>query len=173
VGSADVSGSTVTAGGSISSYTLTWGDGSAAQTSSSNATTHHPYHHSGTYTVTLTVRANTGATASTSAPLAVNVHPPNVVVSDKPTSGNGLGVTVDVNGSTTGGWPLGTVTIAWGDGRTTQFMFSSNPATNLVSHVYPACPINGPSYPIALTIADSYGNTAAPVNFVAALSCLA
>jgi hypothetical protein len=170
-GSADVGGSTVTTGGSIASYTVSWGDGSSAQTSSSSATMQHSYQHSGTFTVTLTVTANTGATASTSAPLALTVRPPTVILSISPTPSVSLSATVNVGGSVVEGWPLGTVTIAWGDGQTTQFAFRPNPGSDAVPHVYSTCPSGGRFYQISVTIADIYGNVGPPAVGQPTLAC--
>ena len=127
VGSAavDASGSTDT-GGTITSYSWNFGDNSVA---SSGVTSFHGYALAGTYTITLTVTDNQGATASTTR--TVNIAKINVApVASFTAAATGLTVTVDASGSsdsdgsiTAYGWDFGDGTT--GSGITATHTFAT------------------------------------------------
>jgi len=82
--------------GSIASYLWDFGDG----TNATGVTTAHSYSDDGTYTVTLTVTDDDGATASVNATKTVLNRPP-VAEADGPYSGfEGSAITFDASGST-------------------------------------------------------------------------
>jgi hypothetical protein len=169
-GSADASGSQVSGGGTIASYTYNWGDGSAP-VSTTGATAVHSYQHSGTYTVTLTVTASAGGTASTSAGLSLTVAPPHVSASVSAIPAAGTSTTVDVWGSTAGGWPIASFTVDWGDGSapTSQKFYNVSTADRL-THDYGTCPSGFPAL-LTITETDTYGNSAS-IQTGAQLSCI-
>src|SRR2546422_2485876 len=124
--------------GSISAYSWTFGDGgtSAAQNPS------HTYGAGGTYTVTLTVTDNQGATNSTSH--SVTVNRPPVASFTQSCSGDACSFT------STSSDPDGSISAySWtfGDGGTST---AQNP-----SHTY----ATGGTYTAALTVTDNLGAT--------------
>jgi PKD repeat protein len=98
--------------GSISSYQWTFGDGS----SGTGANTQHTYASAGSYSATLTVTDNKGATGTASRSIAVSQPTGSVAVSAKDSSGiavPGVLVSVAVGGTTKTGTTgaAGTVTV--------------------------------------------------------------
>jgi PKD repeat protein len=128
--------------GTIAAYAWNFGDG----TTGSDATTSHTFA-AGTYTVTLTVTDNDGASSSTTQSVTA-VNPPNVPPTASFTNAaNHLAVSVDGTASTD---PDGTVVgYAWdfGDGFTT-----TDPT---VAHTYAA----GGTYTVTLNVTDNQGVT--------------
>lgn len=140
--------------GSISSYTWAFGDGGTA----TGATASHTYAASGTFTISLTVRDNSGATSSTSHTVTVSSggnQPPSASFT---TSVSGL--TVAVNGSASAD-PDGTISsYSWdfGDGGT---------ATGATAQrTYGAAG----TYTITLTVTDNDGATASTTRTVTVTS---
>ncbi len=129
--------------GTIASYNWDFGDGS---THGSNPTESHTYAAGGTYTVSLTVTDNDGATNSVSHDVTVTA--PNQAPSAAFTSSvAGLAVSFDGSGSSD---PDGTIaSYAWdfGDGGTAS--------TTKPSHTYAA---DG-TYTVTLTVTDNDGAT--------------
>ena len=144
----DATGSTDT-DGTIASYTWNFGDG--ATLAGANPTPSHPYAAAGTYTVTLVVTDDDGAS---SAPVAHDVtvaQAPNALPTAAFTSSVGAdGRTVSVNASGSSD-PDGTITgYAW------TFGPSGTGSGVTSSYTFPA---DG-TYTIGLTVTDNRGGTA-------------
>jgi PKD repeat protein len=128
--------------GSIVKYEWTFGDGATG----SGSTASHSYAADGTYTVTLTVTDDQGATDSASTSVTVATPPNQAPTASFTTSASGATVSVDGSGSTD---PDGTISsYAWdfGDGST------GTGATT--SHVYAVG-----TFTITLTVTDNGGAT--------------
>jgi len=149
--SLDGSDSTAAGGGSITSYTWDFGDGTAPVTADSSAAT-HVYTTPGIYTATLTVTDNLGVAASTAAAQTVIVDQPAAAFTPSSTTlaPNTFG-TFNASGSDD---PVGAITdYSWsfGDG--------SSQDTGNLSTATRSYGERG-RYPVALTVTNSYGQTA-------------
>ncbi|MBD9698243.1 PKD domain-containing protein [Flavimobilis sp. GY10621] len=131
--------------GTIASYAWSYGDGSTG----TGKTSSHTYAADGTYTVTLTVTDDRGATDTATRQVEVAAPPANVEpTASFTTTTSGLDVTVDASASDD---PDGTIaSYAWtfGDG---QGATGRNPA----AHTYAAAG----SYTVTLTVTDDDGAT--------------
>ncbi|HET9728778.1 MAG TPA: PKD domain-containing protein [Acidimicrobiia bacterium] len=131
--------------GSIASYAWNLGDGATATGSS----VIHSYAHAGSYTVTLTVTDNKGATASDIAVATITNRPP--IANAGPDQTALSLVSLSFNGSSSSDLDGTIASYAWnfGDGTT---------ATGVsVSHSY----AQAGSYVVTLTVTDNNGATAA------------
>jgi len=98
--------------GSIASYSWNFGDGGTA----TGGTTLHTFK-SGTYTVTLTVKDNYGATAQTTKTITATNQAPTAVIADDVTSGTApLAVVFDGNSSSDPDGSIANYTWNFGDG---------------------------------------------------------
>ncbi|MBE7163090.1 MAG: PKD domain-containing protein, partial [Williamsia herbipolensis] len=143
----DGTGST-DADGTVASWAWTFGDG----TSGAGSTVNHQYPRAGTYTATLTVTDDRGATSSTTknVTVAANVAPSASFTA----STNALTVSVDASASTD---PDGTIaSYAWDFGDRT----TGTGAT--VNHTYGTAG----TYTIGLTVTDDDGTTASTTRTV-------
>lgn len=152
-------------GGAADTHTVTvdWGDGSTstmylAAAAHDFATPPHTYAAAGDFTVTATVADNAGATATATS--SVSVHQPN----QAPTI-----AALDVTGPSEGGTAnltlsfadadaldTHTVTVAWGDGSTSDPVVVPADATTFeASHLY----AETGTYSVVLTLEDSAGHT--------------
>jgi PKD repeat protein len=152
------------AGGSIVSYSWSFGDGTAA---SSGVTPSHTYGQAGTYTVSLTVTDAAGTTGSATAPVTVGAIPPSPPPSPPPGAlprvapgvpsaafttktkhpVAGVGVSFDGSTSTDRGATLVASGWSFGDGQT------GSGAS--LSHTYKRVG----HYTVTLTVTDSSGAT--------------
>lgn len=134
--------------GTIASYSWNWGDGTA---NGSGETTSHEYTVAGTYTLSLTVTDNDGATDLATAtiqvsPVMVN-QAPVASFTVSPASGFApLSVVVDASASTDSDGTIANYFWNWGDG-------SNNAIGQQAMHIYEAAG----SYTITLTVVDDDG----------------
>ena len=140
--------------GSISAYSWTFGDGATSTSTSQNPS--HTYATGGTYTVTLKVTDNQGATGSTSHSVTVSQPnlPPTVNAGSDATVLLGLLYTEQATFSdpdNDGPWSY---TISWGDGSSTSGSTSSESSIS-ATHTY----LLPGSYTIRVTVVDSRGGS--------------
>ncbi|THG30789.1 PKD domain-containing protein [Naasia lichenicola] len=142
------SSTSVDSDGSIASYAWTFGDPTSASNSSMVAAPSHTFTGAGTYTVTLTVTDDQGATSTVSHP--VTVAPANQAPTASFTSSStGLAAAFDGSSSTDSDGSI--ASYAWTFGDTT-----SNTSTAAVpNHTYPA----SGTYTVSLMVTDDKGAT--------------
>jgi glucose/arabinose dehydrogenase len=141
--------------------TYVWDFGDGTQPSETTSTTvSHDYADAGTFTATLTVRDNHGAT---SAPASVEIqvsganHAPTAALRADVTSGPAP-LTIQFNGSgSTDPDSADTLTYVWDFGDRTQ---PSETTSANVSHVY----TGAGTYTATLTVRDNHGATSAPIS---------
>lgn len=141
-------------GGSIASWTLSYGDGTSATGTSLPTTRDKQYPLASTYAANLTVTDNDGATHTASVTIVANARP---TASFVVTGTSLLTVNVDGTGSSDPGGSVASWAWEWGDGTT------STTASGTTSHVY----ATGGSYQVNLTVTDNLGATSAAVQQVA------
>jgi PKD repeat protein len=134
-------------GGSITQYAWNWGDNTAGSASSSpNAS--HTYAAAGTYTVTLTVTDNQGATASTTR--SVTVAPNALPVARFTSNCTGSSCTFDGSTSSDANGPI--AGYSWD--------FNNDTVEDATGAVPPAQSFPNPgNYPVTLTVRDSANAT--------------
>ena len=133
--------------GSISAYQWTFGDG----TTSTAQNPSHTYATGGTYTVTLTVTDNGGATNAVSHTVTANT-PPSVNAGPNQTVVVGLLYTLNASFSDPDFGPW-TYTIDWGDGSSSSGNLSS-PGSFSAGHTY-LVPLT--SHTVTVTVTDHLG----------------
>ena len=141
---ANVTSNDSNVGGSISSATINWGDGSNSTGSSAS----HTYSSAGTYSVIATVTDNYGKSATSASTLTVSAPVVVAPTAAMSVSMNGATATVSTGASTAGSGTITSTVINWGDGT------STTGAT--ASHTY----IKGGYDTITVTVTNSYGKTA-------------
>ncbi|GAB3248502.1 PKD domain-containing protein [Kineosporia babensis] len=102
--------------GSIAAYEWNFGDGSTA----TGATPEHEYQAPGSYQVNLTVRDNSGLTATTSSTVTVQRQAPTAVLNLAVDNQEPLKIVVDGSGSTADGGQIQLYEWDFGDGKTAQ-----------------------------------------------------
>jgi PKD repeat protein len=133
--------------GSISSYTIHWGDGGT----STGATATHTYSNAGVYTVSVNVTDNYGQSASATQSLTVtSAVAPSVTLSLSATTAVAP-ATITATATATdpnAGGTITSYTIAWGDG--------SSSAAATASHTYSTTG----TYTVTATATDNFGKSA-------------
>ena len=134
--------------GPIASYSWTFGDGATSATQNPS----HSYGTGGTYTVTLTVTDNQGATNSTSKSVTVN-RPPTVNAGPDETVVLGLLYTLSWSFADPDNDAPWSYTIDWGDGSSSTGSKSSQ-GTFTAGHTYTGILT---TRTIRVTVTDSHG----------------
>ncbi|MBF9336594.1 PKD domain-containing protein [Microbacterium lacticum] len=142
-------GASIDSDGTIASYAWDFGDAQIG----AGKTASHVYANPGTYTVTLTVTDDDGATATTTRQVEA-VAPNAAPTAAFTTSANGLAFAVDGAGSSDGDGTIASYAWTFGDGAT------ATGAT--ASHTY----TTGGTYVVTLTVTDDDGATNAATQFV-------
>jgi serine/threonine protein kinase len=158
--SVDASGSRVN-GGTIESYTFNFADGTVVGPQP-GATASHTYASPGSYTVTVTVRATSGAigtrqvTANALAvlPMAVLSVSLKTVPLPAPPGGTVQVVLANAGSSRPGDYPLASYTVDWGGGRTVTAAWGSSNQSGIVL---------SDCQSVTLTVTDTKGNVSASV----------
>jgi subtilase family serine protease len=133
--------------GSIASYVWTWGDGSPDGTGVSAT---HAFTSAGTYSVTLTVTDQGGATASASTTATIWNRPPTADAGGPYSGEAGTSLIVSAAGSTDADGNIASYRWSWGDGSADTTVTSAT-----ASHVYQAAG----DYTISLVVTDDQGDT--------------
>jgi PKD repeat protein len=139
------------ADGTVAKFDWTWGDGQSS--ANAGATPSHVYASAGSYTVTLKVTDNQGATHQATAAVtitAVGTNPPPVANAGGPYAGvAGTAIAFNGSGSTDANGTITRYDWVWGDGQT-----SAN-AGATPAHTYAAAG----TYTVTLTVTDNGGAT--------------
>lgn len=137
-----------------------YGDGSGIQPlmlSGTNFSLSHVYKNNGTYTVTVSVTDNQGATGSGTAIITVNNVPPTVGVITVPTNPVRVNTAATVSANFTDPGVLDTHTTVWnwGDNATSIGSVTENNGSGSVSgsHIY----TTAGSYTVSVTVTDNHG----------------
>ena len=140
-------GASADSDGEVSSYEWSFGDGNAA----SGVAPSHTFTTAGTYTVTLTVTDDDGATDTAQTTIGVakaGNTPPTAVLSAVPSSGDApLDVTFDASGSSDQDGGISSATLDFGDGA------SAGTGSTLHTYTTPG------TYTATLTVTDEDGAT--------------
>jgi VCBS repeat-containing protein len=164
-------GSVLTRSGSFSdadaddSWTATvdYGDGSGVQSLALTGTTYalnHDYAGSGTYSVTVIVTDDQGASGSDTATVTVGNLPPVVNAGADQVAGEGATIQLTVNVSDPGSADTHTSIIDWGDGTNPEIAPVTDAAgTSFISvnHIY----VDNGVYTVAVRVTDDGGASAA------------
>jgi len=146
------------AGGSVASWRLSYGDGTADTTGTGTLPSpaiSHTYTAAGSYTATLSVANTTGQSSTSTVTLVVNPPPPIAALTVSSSGGVAPLSSVVFDGSSTTD-PTGTISswdLNFGDGSS-DAMGTGAPGANLASHAYP----RAGNYSASLTVTDSRGS---------------
>ena len=143
----------------IASYRFTWGDGTAAVTTTApTATAQHTYTAAGTYTVTM-IATDTGGNASAPVTQSITVapeNPPTARLSVSQLGNPALTVSADASASTDSDLtPIASYRFDWGDGSAAT---TGTAAT--AQHTY-SVPGN---FTVTVIVTDTGGNTSTPAS---------
>jgi len=106
--------------GTISSYTVNWGDATASDSLPGTATSDtHSYSSAGSFTITVTATDNSGSTGQNTGSVSVQGPPaPNVTINNVSPNPANTGATVTVTFSVSSTTTVTGITVNWGDGST-------------------------------------------------------
>jgi len=136
-------------GGTITSYTWNWGDGSAPSTGASPS---HTYTTAGTYTITLSEVDSYDAKSTSTAKVTLGVKPTAVITAPATiTAGKAAVFSGAKSTDTNTGGKIISYVWKWGDGTTTTSSTAS------ATHTY----ATAGSKTVTLTVKDNDGNTSA------------
>ena len=143
--------------GTVSSITVSWGDGSAVDTLGGGATSDtHTYTTASTFTITLTATDNSGSTgqATGSVTTVVPVGAPTVTVNNPTPNPADTGATVTVVFTVSSTAPVTVVSVDWGDGTTNSLSGSATSDTHSYSSTGTA---KSQTFTITVTATNSAG----------------
>jgi PKD repeat protein len=143
----------------IASYRFTFGDGTAAVTTTApNAIAQHTYGAAGTYTVTLTA-TDTGGNTSAPVTQSINVMaetPPTARLTATQVANPATTVSADASTSTDADMtPIASYRFDWGDGTTPT---NTTAPTATAQHTY----ANPGNFTVTVVVTDNVGNASAP-----------
>ena len=134
--------------GTIVSYVWNWGDGSP---NGAGVSASHQYTNSGTYTVTLVVTDNAGATDTASTTVTISNRPPTAKAGGPYSTQPGVAFTANGSGSSDLDGSIASYRWKWGDGTPDTVGASAT-----ASHTY----ASAGNYSIVLTVTDDEGAVA-------------
>src|SRR5438093_1213974 len=143
--------------GTVSSITVSWGDGSAVDTLGGGATSDtHTYTTASTFTITVTATDNSGSTgqATGSVTTVVPVGAPTVTVNNPTPNPADTGATVTVVFTVSSTAPVTVVSVDWGDGTTNSLSGSATSDTHSYSSTGTA---KSQTFTITVTATNSAG----------------
>ena len=143
--------------GTVSSITVSWGDGSAVDTIGGGATSDtHTYSTASTFTITVTATDNSGSTgqATGSVTTVVPVGAPTVTVNNPTPNPADTGTTVTVAFTVSTTAPVTGVSVDWGDGTTNSLSGSATSDTHSYSSTGSA---KSQTFTITVTATNSAG----------------
>jgi PKD repeat protein len=159
----DASGSSTEPGHSIEAYDWNFGDNGTG----SGRTANHSFSRDGTYSVTLTIRDDSGTSATTSNEVTVSSGDLEAAFTYSPTDPSGTDV-VHFNGSDSSSlFGIRTYTWNFGDG-------SASGSGKTVDHVFRGCVAGGTTsvtFVVRLTVVDGMSRTATVTKDVLVKSC--
>ena len=122
--------------GLVSSISVTWGDGTAADTLAGTATSDmHTYNSAGPFTITVTATDNSGSTGFATAPITVNaIGVPTVTVNNPTPNPANTGATVTVTFTVASTVTVTGITVNWGDGTTNTLAGSATSDTHIYAN---------------------------------------
>ncbi len=143
--------------GTVSSITVSWGDGSAVDTLGGSATSDtHTYSTASTFTITVTATDNSGSTgqATGSVTTVVPVGAPTVTVNNPTPNPADTGTTVSVTFTVSSTATVTGITVNWGDGTTNSLAGTAVSDT----HIYSSTDaLKSQTFTITVTATNSAG----------------
>jgi RHS repeat-associated protein len=131
----------------VTSWTITWGDGSTSTVADNNTAAMHVYSTLSKFTITATGTTDDGVLNANQVVVTVNNIPPTVAITGPTSTNEGSLYTLNLIGISNSGNPTLSWTINWGDNSTSQL--NGNPGS--ATHTY----ADGPNtYTITATARD-------------------